>query len=55
MYIDINAISWCFDLNIILQDECLYSELSLEVECTKSILKTYKISDFGDLPLVSFC
>ena len=40
MYIDINAISLCFDLNISQQDECFCSKLGLEVEHAKSNLKT---------------
>ena len=40
IYIDINAISWCLDLNIFQQDECVSSKLGLEVEPAKSNLKT---------------
>ena len=32
VYIDINVISWCLDLNIFQQDECFYSKLGLEVK-----------------------
>ena len=40
MYIDINAISLCLDLNIFQQDECFCSKFRLEVEHTKSNLTT---------------
>ena len=43
MYIDINAVSWCLDLNIFQQDECFCSKLRLEVheiEHAKSNIKT---------------
>ena len=40
MYIDINTISWCLDLNIFQQDECFCSKLGLEVEHAMSKLKT---------------
>ena len=39
MYIDINAISLWFDLNIFQQDECFCSPLGLEVEHAKTNLK----------------
>ena len=41
MYTDINAISWCLDVNIFQQDECFTSKLGMEVEYTKSSLKTW--------------
>ena len=40
MYIDINAISLCLDLNVFQQDECFCTKLGLEGECAKSNLKT---------------
>ena len=40
MYIDINAISLCLNLNIFQLDECFCSKLGLEVEHAKSILKS---------------
>ena len=40
MYIDINAISLCLDLNISQQDECFCLKLGMEVEYAKSNLKT---------------
>ena len=55
MYIDFNAISFRFDLNIFQQDECFCSKLGLEVEHAKSNLKNISISDFDDLSLASFC
>ena len=39
MYIDINAVSLCLDLNIFQQDECFCSNLVLEVEYSKSNVK----------------
>ena len=39
MYIDVNAISLCLDLNIFQQDECFCSKLGMEVEYAKSYLK----------------
>ena len=55
MDVDINAISFGFYLNIFQQDECFCSKLGLEVEHAKSNLKTFNISDLGDLSLASFC
>ena len=40
IYIDINAISIFLDINIFQQDECFWSKLELEVEYSKSNLKT---------------
>ena len=40
MYIDINAISGCFDLNIFQQDECFCSKLKIQVDYAKSNLNT---------------
>ena len=40
MYIDINAISLYFDLNIFQQDECFCSKLGMVGEYAKSNLKT---------------
>ena len=40
MYIDINAISLCLDLNIFQQDEYFCSNLGMEVKHAKSNLKT---------------
>ena len=42
MYIefDINAISFCLDIDIFQQDECFHSKLRLEEEHAKSNLKT---------------
>ena len=41
IYIDINAISLCLDLNIFQQDECFCSKLGMEVEyAIKSNIKT---------------
>ena len=40
MYIDINAISLYFDLNIFQQDECFCSKLGMDIEYPKSNLKT---------------
>ena len=40
MYIDINAIPLCVDLNIFQQDECFCSKLGLEAEQSKSNLET---------------
>ena len=40
MYIDINVILLCLDLNIFQQEGCFYSKLGLEVEHAKSNLKT---------------
>ena len=40
MYIDINAISLCLDLNIFQQDECFCSKLGMEEEYAKFNLKT---------------
>ena len=39
MYIDINAISLCLDLNIFQYNECFCSKLGLEVEHAKTNLK----------------
>ena len=39
VYIDINAVSLCLDLNIFQQDECFCSKLGLEVEYAKSNVK----------------
>ena len=55
MYIDINAISLCLDLNIFQQDECFSSKLGMEVEYAKSNLKNITFSDLGDLSVASFC
>ena len=40
MYIDINAISLCLDLNRFQQDESFCSKLGMELEFAKSNLKT---------------
>ena len=40
MYIDINAISLCLDLNRFQQDESFCSKLGMELELAKSNLKT---------------
>ena len=40
MYIDINAISGCPDLNVFQQDECFCSKLGIQVDYAKSNLKT---------------
>ena len=40
MYIDINPISGCLDLNIVQQDECFWATLRMEVEYANSNLKT---------------
>ena len=40
MYIDINAISGCLDLNNFQQDECFCSKLGIQVEYAKFNLKT---------------
>ena len=43
MYIYINAMSWCFDLNMFKQNACFFSKLGLEVHVEhayKSNLKT---------------
>ena len=55
MYIYINAISGCLDLNISQQDECFCSKLGIQVEYAKSKSKNTTFSDFGDLPVASFC
>ena len=51
MYKNINAISWCLDLNFFQQDEYFCSKLGLEVEYAKSNLKTslFKIWVICDL------
>ena len=46
VYIDINEISLCLDLNIFQQDECFCSKVGLEVERAKSNLK-YHFLRFG--------
>ena len=56
MYIDINVISLCLDLNIFEQDECFCSKLGLEVKHAKLVQsKNISSSDLGDLSLASFC
>ena len=40
VHIDINAISWCVDLNILQRDECFCSKVGMEAEYAKSNLKT---------------
>ena len=54
MYIDINAISLCLDLNIFQQDEFFCSKLGMEADYAKSN-KNITFSDMVDLSLVSFC
>ena len=39
-YSDINAITFCLDLNIFQQDECFCSKLGMEVEHAKSNINT---------------
>ena len=55
MFIDINAISYIFDLNIFQQDECFCSKLGMEVEYSKSNLKNITFSEMGVLSVASFC
>ena len=55
LYVDINAISLYFDLNIFQQDEYFCSKLGMEEEYAKSNLETINFSNLGDLSVASFC
>ena len=54
MYIDINVISLCLDLNIFQQVECFCSKVGMEVEYAKSNLKTSISQIWGICDLLPF-